>query len=121
MNEILTQLNKQKFLVLKTKKNKYKDLHFEIILAIKNINQHKTEIENLKNLKYLSIFRTEIKNLDAIRKLENLRTIYAYSTNIRDLNKLAELKSLVKININNILLQRKKFLTNYQLNLTFLE
>lgn len=66
MNEILTQLNKQKFLVLKTKKNKYKDLHFEIILAIKNINQHKTEIENLKN-------KLESRKKDLTNKLNSIQ------------------------------------------------
>lgn len=66
MNEILTQINKQKSLVLKSKKNKYKDLHYEILLAIKNINQHKTEIENLKN-------KLENRKKDLTTKLNSIK------------------------------------------------
>tara|TARA_B100001013_G_scaffold297931_1_gene198697 strand:+ start:658 stop:1287 length:630 start_codon:yes stop_codon:yes gene_type:complete len=66
MNEILTQINKQKYLVLKNKKNKYKDIHYEILLAIKNISQHKTEIENLKH-------KLENRKKDLTNKLNSIQ------------------------------------------------
>ena len=66
MNEILTQINKQKYLVLKNKKNQYKDIHYEILLAIKNISQHKTEIENLKH-------KLENRKKDLTNKLNSIQ------------------------------------------------